>query len=54
MAAALSSWEAGARSVFLLERNEYLGGILPQCIHPGFGLQYGEKSLRDLSMQKHL
>jgi len=44
MAAALSSWEAGARSVFLLERNEYLGGILPQCIHPGFGLQiWGEE-----------
>ncbi len=44
MAAALSSWEAGAKSVFLLERNEYLGGILPQCIHPGFGLQiWGEE-----------
>ncbi|MGC8777729.1 MAG: NAD(P)/FAD-dependent oxidoreductase [Candidatus Caldatribacteriaceae bacterium] len=44
MAAALSSFEHGARSVFLLERGRYLGGILNQCIHPGFGLHlFGEE-----------
>ncbi|NSW75695.1 MAG: FAD-dependent oxidoreductase [Candidatus Atribacteria bacterium] len=40
MAAALSSFENGAEPVFLLERGKYLGGILNQCIHPGFGLHY--------------
>lgn len=44
MAAALSSFENGASSVFLLERNKSLGGILNQCIHPGFGLHlFGEE-----------
>lgn len=44
IAAALSSWEQGARKVFLLERNPHLGGILNQCIHPGFGLHiFGEE-----------
>ena len=27
-------------SVALIERNDELGGILNQCIHPGFGLKY--------------
>lgn len=39
MAAALAACEKGA-SVLLAERNAYLGGILPQCIHSGFGLGY--------------
>ncbi|MGQ9623654.1 MAG: NAD(P)/FAD-dependent oxidoreductase [Candidatus Caldatribacteriaceae bacterium] len=44
LAAALSAWEWGARSVFILERGTHLGGILNQCIHPGFGLQvFGEE-----------
>ncbi|MEN3183762.1 MAG: FAD-dependent oxidoreductase [Atribacterota bacterium] len=44
MAAAVSSWEHGARKIFLLERNPHLGGILNQCIHPGFGLHvFGEE-----------
>lgn len=44
MAAALSAWENGVRDVFLLERNTHLGGILNQCIHPGFGIQvFGEE-----------
>ncbi|MCX7668392.1 MAG: NAD(P)/FAD-dependent oxidoreductase, partial [Atribacterota bacterium] len=40
MATALSSFESGVRSIFLLERGKYLGGILNQCIHTGFGLHY--------------
>ena len=40
--AALSAWEAGCRDVLLVDRREQLGGILPQCLHEGFGLaQYG-------------
>ena len=38
MAAALAAEEAGARRILLAERGEMLGGILPQCIHHGFGL----------------
>ena len=38
MAAALSAHEAGIKDILLLERDQYLGGILNQCIHTGFGL----------------
>jgi len=38
LAAALSAKENGAEKVLLLERDSHLGGILPQCIHNGFGL----------------
>ena len=36
LAAALSAEQQGAK-VMILERSEHLGGILPQCIHDGFG-----------------
>lgn len=43
LAAAISSTEQGAHTL-LLERENHLGGILYQCIHPGFGLRdYGEE-----------
>jgi len=38
MAAALAARDAGVRDILLLERDQHLGGILNQCIHPGFGL----------------
>ncbi len=42
LAAATAASEAGAAAL-VLERNDWLGGILPQCIHDGFGLHhYGE------------
>ncbi len=42
-AAATSAARAGA-SVILAERGEFLGGILQQCIHNGFGLhRFGEE-----------
>ena len=42
IAVAANSARAG-RSVVLVDRRAYLGGILPQCIHHGFGLGvYGE------------
>lgn len=44
MAAALAAHEAGAQ-VLLIERNEHLGGILRQCIHPGFGLKHFKEEL---------
>ncbi|MFA5162304.1 MAG: FAD-dependent oxidoreductase [Elusimicrobiales bacterium] len=38
MAAALGAAAAGVKDILLLERDQHLGGILNQCIHPGFGL----------------
>lgn len=39
MAAALAAHKADAR-VAIVEREQHLGGILRQCIHPGFGLSH--------------
>ncbi|WP_099209981.1 NAD(P)/FAD-dependent oxidoreductase [Thermococcus henrietii] len=44
MAAAIRAKELGLK-VLLLDENDYLGGILPQCIHPGFGLHYYREEL---------
>ena len=44
MAAALEAAASGA-SVALTERNDRLGGILPQCIHTGFGLEIFNEEL---------
>ena len=38
LAAAVAAKEEGAEKVLILERDNALGGILQQCIHPGFGL----------------
>ncbi|HKL13690.1 MAG TPA: FAD-dependent oxidoreductase [Halanaerobiales bacterium] len=40
MAAALEAEKNGMENIIILERDEYIGGILPQCIHNGFGLEY--------------
>ena len=40
LAAAWAAWGRGLRSILLVERDRELGGILNQCIHSGFGLQY--------------
>lgn len=44
MAAALAAHKAGAR-VAIVEREQHLGGILRQCIHPGFGLSHFKREL---------
>ena len=38
LAAAISAREAGIESIIVLEREDFQGGILRQCIHNGFGL----------------
>ena len=38
LAAAVAAYDAGSRSILILERDDKLGGILNQCIHNGFGL----------------
>ena len=44
MAAALAAHKAGAH-VAIVEREQHLGGILRQCIHPGFGLTHFKQEL---------
>lgn len=38
MAAAVGAYDAGVRDILILEKLPFLGGILNQCIHNGFGL----------------
>ena len=39
MAAAVACQQKGIEDILLIERGAYLGGILNQCIHDGFGLE---------------
>ena len=39
VAAGIGAKREGAENVVVLERDWDLGGILQQCIHPGFGLR---------------
>ncbi|MDD5136847.1 MAG: FAD-dependent oxidoreductase [Candidatus Omnitrophica bacterium] len=45
MAAAVAAHENGVKDILLVERDQYLGGILNQCIHTGFGLDYFKELL---------
>ncbi len=40
LAASIAAKKQGAEKVLIIERDSSLGGILQQCIHPGFGLSY--------------
>ena len=45
MAAAISAFDNGCKDILILERTEFLGGILNQCIHNGFGLHEFKEEL---------
>ncbi|NQT23235.1 MAG: FAD-dependent oxidoreductase [Candidatus Omnitrophica bacterium] len=45
MTAAVSAHKNGAKDILILERDQRLGGILNQCIHTGFGLNYFKEIL---------
>ncbi len=45
LAAALSAYDEGITNILLLEKEKYLGGILLQCIHNGFGLHEFKEQL---------
>lgn len=45
MSAAVAAYDAGVRSILILERENSLGGILLQCIHNGFGLHRFKEEL---------
>ncbi len=58
LAAAVAAYDAGCKEILILEREKELGGILRQCIHPGFGLhrfkeeltgpEYAERFIREV------
>lgn len=45
MAAAVEAKKLGIKDLLLIERDERLGGILPQCIHSGFGMDQFREEL---------
>ncbi|MEA1939246.1 MAG: FAD-dependent oxidoreductase [Candidatus Caldatribacteriota bacterium] len=45
LAAAVSCRQKGIDDILIIERGSYLGGILNQCIHDGFGLEKFNTSL---------
>ena len=45
LAAALGAYNKGIKNILIIEREAYLGGILNQCIHNGFGLHLFEEEL---------
>ncbi len=45
LAAAISAYDNGVKSILLIEKNKELGGILNQCIHNGFGLHTFKEEL---------
>lgn len=45
LAASIKAKESGAENVLILERSEKLGGLLHQCIHNGFGLEYFDEDM---------
>ena len=53
LAAALQAREDGAGRVLLIERDTELGGILQQCVHGGFGLQFLGQELTGPEYAQH-
>ena len=45
LAAAVACQQKGIKDILIIERGAYLGGILNQCIHDGFGLEKFKTSL---------
>ncbi len=45
VASAISAYDNGVKSILIVEKEAYLGGILLQCIHNGFGLHTFKEEL---------
>lgn len=54
ISAALAAGESGCREILLVDRNAQPGGILPQCLHEGFGLARYGKDLTGPEFTAHL
>lgn len=49
IAAAKGAWEAGCRSIAIVDRKKSMGGVLLQCAHRGFGQKLtGREYLKEL------
>ena len=49
ISAAKGAWEAGCRSIAIVDRKKSMGGVLLQCVHRGFGQKLtGEEYLQEL------
>ncbi len=45
LSVAISAYDNGVKNILVLEKEEFLGGILLQCIHNGFGLHTFKEEL---------
>ena len=45
LAAAIAAKKEGVDNILIIERDDFLGGILNQCIHEGFGLELFKEAL---------
>ncbi|MBQ7994868.1 MAG: FAD-dependent oxidoreductase [Bacilli bacterium] len=45
LAASVGAFDSGIKDILIIERNPFLGGILNQCIHNGFGLSEFKEEL---------
>ena len=45
LAAANAAYDSGVKSILIVEKGPFLGGILNQCIHNGFGLHEFKEEL---------
>lgn len=54
LCAAIAAKKAGADKVVVFERSPYLGGVLKQCIHNGFGIHYFGEDLTGTQYAKRL
>ena len=54
LAAAVAAYDEGERSILIVERDTHLGGILQQCIHNGFGLQWFKEELTSTEYAQRL
>jgi flavin-dependent dehydrogenase len=52
LAAAIAAKKAGAERVLVVERDIEPGGILLQCIHNGFGVEYFREQLLTASCSR--
>ena len=56
--AAIGAWEAGCRSILVVDRKAALGGVLLQCAHRGFGPslngpEYADRLLKNFPEDVH-
>ncbi|MFA5542881.1 MAG: FAD-dependent oxidoreductase [Bacilli bacterium] len=45
LSSAIGAYDEGLRSILIIEKDKFLGGILLQCIHNGFGLEVFKSEL---------